>query len=216
MITIRLKKGKDKAVRQLHPWVFSGAIEHIKGKPANGQLVTVIDMQGEFLAYGFYNDQSRVAVRLIEWDHTVAIDETWWRSKIREAVAGRKDLLEDPNTNCCRLIFSEADYLPGLIVDRYADFLSVQVLTSGIEETKAIWIDELVKLLNPKGIYDRSDAGARAHEGLETTTGVLYGEAPPEFVRVVENGIQYEINIAEGQKSGFYCDQRDNRRIVAE
>lgn len=217
MHQVRLKKGKEKAVKQLHPWIFSGAIDHVKGKPGNGELVMVTDNQNEFLAYGFYNDQSRVAVRLLEWDPEKNIDEEWWRLRIRKAIAARKDLLEDKNTNTCRLIFSEADYLPGLIVDRFADFLSVQVLTSGIDKVKDILLDELQQLLKPKGIFDRSDAGARAHEGMEASSGeILSGVQPPEFVDVVENGIIYHVNIAEGQKSGFYCDQRDNRRIVAE
>ena len=216
MFTVRLKKGKDKAVRQLHPWVFSGAIDFVKGKPENGDLVTVTDISGDFLAYGFYNSQSRVAVRLLEWNQDAEINEDWWKQRIQKAVSARKNILESQDTTACRLIFSEADYLPGLIVDKYADYLSVQILSTGIEKVKPIIIAELASLLNPKGIFDRSDAGARAHEGLEASHGVLFGEAPPEFVEVIENGIKYHINIAEGQKSGFFCDQRDNRRIVAE
>ncbi|HEX3386662.1 MAG TPA: class I SAM-dependent rRNA methyltransferase, partial [Mucilaginibacter sp.] len=131
------------------------------------------------------------------------------------AVTGRSTILND-STNTCRLVFSEADYLPGLIVDKYADYLAVQVLTSGIERIMPVIIDELQKLLKPEGIFDKSDAGSRAHEGLETVNQVLVGKQPPELVKVVENGITYGINIAEGQKSGFYCDQRDNRRITAE
>ncbi|WP_207424465.1 class I SAM-dependent rRNA methyltransferase [Desertivirga brevis] len=216
MFTVRLKKGKDKAVRQLHPWVFSGAVDFVKGKPENGDLVTVTDISGDFLAYGFYNKESRVAVRLLEWNKDVELNEDWWRLRIQKAVGARRSILESGNTNACRLIFSEADYLPGLIVDKYAEYLSVQILTSGVEKVKDVIISELSALLNPKGIFDRSDAGARAHEGMEASHGVLFGEVPPEFVEVFENGIKYHINIAEGQKSGFFCDQRDNRRIVAE
>lgn len=215
MSEVRLKKGKEKAVRQLHPWIFSGAIEHIKGKPENGDIVDVRDHSGEFLAKGFYNDQSRVAVRLLEWNEEVIIDESWWRMRIQRAVSARKDLLSAAGTNTYRLIFSEADFLPGLIVDRYADYLSVQILTSGIEKVKGIIVDELVGLLNVKGVFDRSDASARAHDGMDASFGILYGEEPPQFVEVIENGLRYHINIAEGQKSGFFCDQRENRRIVA-
>ena len=215
MSEVRLKKGKEKAVRQLHPWIFSGAIEHIKGKPENGDIVDVRDHSGEFLAKGFYNDQSRVAVRLLEWNQEVTIDESWWRSRIQRAVAARQDLLASAETNTCRLIFSEADFLPGLIVDRYADYLSVQILTSGIEKMKDVIVDELVSLLKVKGVFDRSDASARAHDGMDASFGILYGEEPPQFVEVIENGLRYHINIAEGQKSGFFCDQRENRRIVA-
>ena len=215
MYSIRLKKGKEKAVRQLHPWVFSGAIDQVKGAPENGEIVMVTDSTDNFLAYGFFNDKSRVAVRLLEWNLETEINEDWWRNKIAKAVKKRESLYNQ-DTNTYRLIFSEADFIPGLIVDRYADFLSVQILTSGIERIKPIIIDELQKLLDPKGIFDRSDASARAHEGMDASSGgILSGLEPPEFVSVKENGIFYHVNIADGQKSGFYCDQRDNRRLVA-
>jgi 23S rRNA (cytosine1962-C5)-methyltransferase len=215
MINIVLKKGKEKAVLHKHPWVFSGAIEPVKGKPVNGDIVRLVDAKGAFMAYGFYNNQSRVALRLLEWDESVTVDEAWFRSKVAVAVAGRKDILADGSTNTCRLIFSESDYLPGLIVDKYAGHLAVQVLTSGMENVMPVIIDELNKLLQPESIFDKSDASSREHEGLETTNIVLAGNHPPERVEVLENGITYNINIAEGQKSGFYCDQRDNRRLVA-
>ena len=200
----------------MHPWVFSGAIDHIKGSPENGDIVMVTDNNNDFLAYGFFNDKSRVAVRLLEWNMETEINESWWRKKIATAVKYREHLYTE-NTNTYRLIFSEADFIPGLIVDRYADFLSVQILTSGVERIKHIILDELQKLLDLKGIFDRSDASARAHEGLEASSGgILSGLEPPEFVTVKENGIFYHVNIIEGQKSGFYCDQRDNRKLVAE
>lgn len=215
MVEIKLKKGKEKAVYQRHPWVFSGALDKVKGKPENGDVVKVLDAQGEFLAYGYYNDQSRVAVRLLEWDENVSIDEAWYEQKVNTAIDGRAHLLANEATTACRLIFSEADFLPGLIVDRYADFLSVQILSSGIEKAKDTIIKVLVKRLQPKGIFDRSDATARTHEGITAENGLLWGENPAEFIEVKENGIKYHINIAEGQKSGFYCDQRDNRSILA-
>src|SRR6185312_11485034 len=214
MIDVILKKGKEKVVLQRHPWLFSGAIERVKGKPADGDIVRLLNDKGEFMAYGFYNGQSRVALRLLEWDEAVDINEDWLRKKVAIAVASRNNILS-AETNTCRLIFSEADYLPGLIVDKYADYLAVQVLTSGIERMMPVIIDELQKLLSPEGIFDKSDASSRAHEGLETNNTVLAGKHPPELVEVLENGVKYGINIAEGQKSGFYCDQRDNRHIVA-
>jgi 23S rRNA (cytosine1962-C5)-methyltransferase len=215
MVDVILKKGKEKAVIQRHPWLFSGAIEPVKGRPANGDIVRLLNDKGGFMAYGFYNNQSRVALRLLEWDESVEINEDWFRRKVAVAVASRSNILEDGSTNTCRLIFSEADYLPGLIVDKYADYLAVQVLTSGIENVMPVILDELQKLLKPEGIFDKSDASSRAHEGLETTNKVLAGKRPPDIVKVMENNITYGINIAEGQKSGFYCDQRDNRHIVA-
>lgn len=215
MIDVVLKKGKEKAVLHHHPWVFSGAIENVPEKPKNGSIVRLVDSKHKFLAYGFYNDQSRVALRLLEWDETVEVNETWFRKKITDAVASRKSVLKEGVTDTCRLIFSESDYLPGLIVDKYANHLAVQVLTSGIEGWLLVIISELQALLNPESIFDKSDASSRGHEGLATQNKVLAGTHPPEFVEVIENGVQYNINIAEGQKSGFYCDQRDNRLITA-
>ncbi len=215
MTDVVLKKDKEKAVNQRHPWVFSGAIDRVKGKPANGDIVRLLNHKGDFMAYGFYNDQSRVALRLLEWNENTAVNEEWLREKVATAVNARNNIL-NANTDTCRLIFSEADYLPGLIVDKYADHLAVQILTSGIENLMPVIIDELKRLLNPLSIFDKSDASSRQHEGMETDNTVLWGDEPPASVEVKENGIVYSINIAEGQKSGFYCDQRDNRRIVAE
>lgn len=214
MTDVILKRDKEKAVFQRHPWVFSGAVERVKGKPANGDIVRLLNHKGEFMAYGFYNDQSRVALRLLEWDEQNVVNEGWFRAKVAMAVNARADVLNE-QTNTCRLIFSEADYLPGLIVDKYADHLAVQILTSGIEKMMPVIMDELRQLLNPLSIFDKSDASSRQHEGLDTDNTVLWGDVPPASVEVKENGITYSINIAEGQKSGFYCDQRDNRRILA-
>ncbi len=214
MVVIILKKGKEKAVLQRHPWVFSGALQHVKGKPENGELVKVIAHDEEFLAYGYYNDASRVAVRLLSWEEENVPDENWWRTRLQAAVAARATILNE-NTNTCRLVFSESDYLPGLIADKYGDYLSVQMLTSGVEKLKPIILDELQKLTGAKGIFDKSDASARAHDGLAATEGLLWGELPPDFVEVKENGLKYHINIVEGQKSGFYCDQRLNRKVLA-
>lgn len=215
MIDVVLKKGKEKAVLHKHPWVFSGAIENVKGKPVNGEIIRLLDSKNGFLAYGFYNDQSRVAVRLLEWEESVAVNDNWFREKVKVAVAGRAHILADGTTDTCRLIFSESDYLPGLIVDKYADHLAVQVLTSGMQNAMPVIIDELNALLKPTSIFDKSDATSRSHEGLETTNVLLAGNQPPELVMVKENGISYGINIAEGQKSGFYCDQRYNRQLLA-
>jgi 23S rRNA (cytosine1962-C5)-methyltransferase len=215
MFEVILKKGKEKAVLQRHPWVFSGAIERVKGSPENGDIVKLLNAKGDFMAYGFFNDQSRVALRLLEWDENVVVDDVWFREKVGVAVKSRADILADGTTNTCRLIFSESDYLPGLIVDKYNNHLAVQILTSGIEKVMPVIIDELNNLLKPESIFDKSDASSREHEGLQTTNVALTLNSPPENVAVKENGIVYNINIAEGQKSGFYCDQRDNRKIVA-
>ena len=215
MVEVILKKGKEKAALQRHPWIFSGALDRVKGSPANGEVVRVLAADKEFLAYGYFNEKSRVAVRMLEWDETKTIDREWYKQKIRTAIASRAHVLRNGDTNTCRLVFSEADFLPGLIVDRYADFLSLQILSAGIENAKEDIINILREELQPTGIFDKSDATARTHEDLEVANGLLWGENPPEFLEVKENGILYHINIAGGQKSGFYCDQRDNRQILA-
>nr|WP_294898369.1 class I SAM-dependent rRNA methyltransferase [uncultured Pedobacter sp.] len=214
MVSILLKKGKEKAVLQRHPWIFSGAVQNIKGKPENGELVAVYSSTNEFLAYGYYNNESRVAVRVLSWEENNLPNEDWYRKRLQVAVKNRLHLLTNKN-NTCRLVFSESDYLPGLIVDKYGDYLSVQILTSGMEIMKTVILDELQKLTGAKGVFDKSDASARAHDGLAEGNGLLAGALPPDFVEVKENGIKYHINIIEGQKSGFYCDQRFNRQMLA-
>lgn len=215
MNKIILNKGKDKAAWQLHPWVFSGAINKIIGKVHPGEVVSVFNIDDEFIAYGVYNNTSRVAVRLLEWNPAHEIDEQWWRTRVKKAIQNRKNLLTNDNDSV-RLIFAEADFLPGLIADKYADFISIQVHAAGIENVKGIIVDELANLLKPKGIYERSDLKSREYEGLADANGLLWGELPPEFVDIVENGIRYKVNIIDGQKSGFYCDQRENRMLTAQ
>ncbi|SEA95575.1 class I SAM-dependent rRNA methyltransferase [Pedobacter hartonius] len=215
MIDVILNKGKEKAALQRHPWIFSGAINKVQGAPLNGEVVKVLAADKSFLAYGYYNSQSRVAVRLLEWEENNTIDTDWYRHKLKQSIAARAHVLKNDDTNTCRLVFSEADYLPGLIVDKYAGFLSLQILSAGIETVKEDIINILRAELNPAGIFDKSDATARTHENLELSQGLLWGEVPPEFIEVKENGVRYHINIADGQKSGFYCDQRDNREILA-
>lgn len=215
MNKIILNKGKDKAAWQLHPWVFSGAINKVIGKVENGEVVAVHNNDDEFIAYGLYNNGSRVAVRLLEWNPAHEINEGWWRLRVQKAVKNRAHLLTEQN-DTVRLIFAEADFVPGFIADKYADFISVQVHSSGVERVKDIIADELSKLLSVKGIYERSDLKSREYEGLPDSNGVLWGETPPEFVDIIENGIHYQVNIVEGQKSGFYCDQRENRFITSQ
>ncbi|WP_164108763.1 MULTISPECIES: class I SAM-dependent rRNA methyltransferase [Sphingobacterium] len=215
MNKIILHKGKDKAAWQLHPWVFSGAISKVVGHIQPGEVVSVYNIDDEFIAYGVYNNTSRVAVRLLEWNPTNEIDEQWWRKRVKKAVQNREHLLSIDNDSV-RLIFAEADFLPGLIVDKYADFISIQVHAVGVENVKAVIVDELVNILSPKGIYERSDLKSREYEGLKDQNGLLWGEIPPEFVDIVENGIHYRVNIIDGQKSGFYCDQRENRLLTAQ
>lgn len=216
MKTIQLKAGKEKAVKQHHPWVFSGAIDHIKTNPNAGEIIKLVNSKGDFLAYGYYNDQSKITVRAIEWNEEHIVDDNWWKNKLERAINRRSDLFKSTDTDSFRLVYSEADGLPGLIVDKYADYLVVQILTVGIEARKAIIVDALNAILKPKGIYERSDASARSLEGLKASNGLLAGSEPEEFTQIKENGLTFVVNIPDGQKSGYFLDQRVTRKAIAE
>ncbi len=217
MTFIHLKPGKDKPVQHHHPWIFSGAIEKIEpdapGQP--GEVVVVKSSKGEFLARGYYNPHSQIAVRLLEWQESQAVDEQWWRRKLREAVERRRELFNRTDTDSFRLVHAEGDWLPGLIVDKYGAFLAVQSFTAGIDKVKSIMVDELNQLLQPAGIYERGDLSTRKLEGLASANGPLAGEPPPDYLEIKENGFRFLVNIPHGQKTGFYLDQRENRKVVA-
>jgi 23S rRNA (cytosine1962-C5)-methyltransferase len=216
MHKVFLLKGKEKPVLHHHNWVYSGAIAKQDKGIEKGDLVKVCNSNGDFLAYGYYNEDSKIRVRLLEWNEQVEIDAAWWEDKIRKAYALRKERVENENTNAYRLVFSEGDGLPGLIVDKYADFLSVQFLTAGTDVRKAMIVEILQKVIPVKGIYERSDANARSQEGLQMVVGNLYGEKPPASLLIKENGLLFNTPIVEGQKSGYYLDQRENRKKVAD
>jgi 23S rRNA (cytosine1962-C5)-methyltransferase len=214
--SIRLKPAKDKAVHNRHPWIFSGAIAQVQGAPTLGALVCVNDYAGRFLAWGYYNPHSQIAVRLLSWEEDVEIDAGFWRRALQAACARRAELAQDPTTDAYRLVFAESDGLPGLIVDRYGEWLVLQALTLGIELHKLMLAEILMELLAPRGIYERSDVDVRAQEGLAPATGVLLGERPPdEGIIIQEQGLRFRVDVVRGHKTGFYLDQRDNRRKVA-
>jgi len=207
-----LKPGREKSVRNRHPWIFSGAIERAD---VQGDLVRVVSSQGEYLATGTLNRRSQIAVRLLTWDAGEEIDGAFWRRRLERASDGRAQLAADPATNAYRLVYAEADGLPGLIVDRYGPWLVTQCLTAGMakrrEETAAL----LTELLAPGGIYARDDADVRLKEGLPLDTRLLQGEEPPDRLEVVEHGHRFLVDVKHGHKTGFYLDQRENRRRVA-
>lgn len=215
MHKVFLLKGKEKPVLHHHNWVYSGAIAKQDKGIEKGDLVQVCNLNGDFLAYGYYNEDSKIRVRLLEWNEKADIDAAWWEDKIRKAYALRKERVENENTNAYRLVFSEGDGLPGLIVDKYADYLSVQFLTAGTDARKSMIVDLLQKVIPVKGIYERSDASARSQEGLPLVVGNLFGEKPPASLLIKENGLLFNTPIVEGQKSGYFLDQRENRKKVA-
>jgi len=211
-----LKPGRDKPIRQHHPWIFSGAVAHVKGDAADGDVVDVVSSDGTWLARGSLNRKSQIVVRLLTWKEDEAIDEAFWRSRLERAIAGREALREasSGDTTAYRLVSAESDGLPGLIVDRYGDWLVTQFLTLGVERWQKEIVEQLGKL-SYKGVYDRSDVEVRAKEGLPQTTGVLAGDEPPDLVEIRENGLRFWVDVKRGHKTGFYLDQRDNRRKVA-
>ena len=215
MKSVCISKGKEKAVKNHHPWVFSGAISKTIGQPNQGEIVKIQDSQDQFLAFGYYNQSSKITVRAIEWNEKINIDDNWWKDKLTQAIERRKSLLISKETDSVRLIYSEADGIPGLIVDKYADYLVMQVLTAGVELQKNLITNHLNDLLKPKGIFERSDAKSRSLEGLKPSNGLLSGAIPPELLEIKENGLTFLVNIADGQKSGYFLDQRENRKLAA-
>ena len=196
-----------------HPWVFSGAVDRIIGAPAPGDEVLLMSDRGEFVARGLFNPHSNIQVRLYSWDAEVTLDEGFWSTRIETAIRLRRDTLHicAPET-ACRLIFSEADGISGVIVDRYADWLLVQFTSLALATRRDLIVRLLQEKLQPAGIWLRTEKGIREAEGLEISDGLLAGREPPRPLAITEHGLQYGVDVVEGQKTGFFLDQRDNRQ----
>ena len=203
-----LKRGREKPVLNRHPWIFSGAIERIEGETEDGDLVRVVDIRRSYLGTGYLNRRSQIVVRLLTWDPGEEVDEAFWLERLRRAVDARQRV---GGTNALRLVYAEADHLPGLVVDRYDDWLVMQCLTLGMDRRRELMAALLAQLLEPEGIYARDDADVRLQEGLALESGVLWGEAPPDRVEIDEHGHRFLVDVRQGHKTGFYLDQRDNR-----
>ncbi len=214
MAEVWLKRGRERSVLNRHPWLFSGAVHHLAGEPQPGDLVTVRSATGEALGVGYYNPRSQIVVRLLAWAER-EIDAAFWRERLQAAIARRGRLAADESTDCYRLVYAEADDLPGLVVDRYGEWLVLQALTLGIDRRKQELAAVLLELTGARGVYERSDVDVRPREGLDDVTGPLAGATPPAAVRVRENGLLFEVDLAQGQKTGLYLDQRVNRQRVA-
>jgi 23S rRNA (cytosine1962-C5)-methyltransferase len=214
--TVQLKPGREKPVQNRHPWIFSGAIRSIDGQPAPGDLVTIRAHDGMWLATAYYNPHSQIRARILSWEEGEEIDEAWWRARPQQAVATRAALALAPQTNAFRLVNAEADQLPGLVVDRYGDYLVLQALTAGIDRRKALLAQLLQQVVEPRGIVERSDVDVREKEGLEQTTGMLAGPEPPQDMVVQENGLEFVVDLLHGHKTGLYLDQRENRSLLGQ
>jgi 23S rRNA (cytosine1962-C5)-methyltransferase len=210
-----LKPEKEKPVIQNHPWIFSGAIEGIEGSPQDGDIVDVLDNEGSFLARGYLNRKSQITVRILTRDIKEEVDEALFRRRIAAAVDYRNNTLNLGSYSAYRLIHDAADRLPGLIVDRYSDYLVMQVLTLGMERRKELISEILDDLVAPAGIYERSDSRIREKEGLTLQTGLLRGQEPPDEVEIQQNAVKLLVNFKAGQKTGAFLDQRENAEAAA-
>lgn len=199
-----------------HPWVYPGAIAGVEGEPGDGDEVEVYSHGGGFIARGLYNSQSRIRVRLYCWQADRALDREFFRERLEQAIRLRRDILHWPGPGkACRLVFSEADGLSGMTVDQYDRWLVVQFTGLGLARRRELIAELLVELFQPEGIYLRTERGIGKLEGLELHDGPLWGSVPSEPVVIAEDGIEFLVNLAEGQKTGFYLDQRENRQAVA-
>ena len=210
---IILRADRDKSLLRRHPWVFSGAVECIDGKPASGDTVAVRDASGSFLAWAAYNPDSQIIARVWSWNEKDDIDKAFFRNRIASALAARHALGLEQDSTGMRLIHGESDGLPGLIVDQYGNVLVMQLGSAGPEHWRETFADILQELCSPVCIYERSDSDGRELEGLPAHNGVVRGTLPDK-VEVTEHGIRFAVDVAAGQKTGFYLDQRDNRALT--
>ena len=213
-MVIILKRGREKSLLRHHPWVFSGAIEKISGNPGIGDTVRIVGTDGQFLGWGAFSPNSQIRTRVWAWDEQSQIDASFFAARIRQAYLSRKNLFPTDAVDSFRLIHGESDDLPGLIVDRYAEWLVVQFLSSGSEHWRREIIDALVSEVQPCGILERSDADVRELEGLEPQIGLLWGDAPPALLEIHLHGLRYWVDLYSGHKTGYYLDQRENHTIV--
>lgn len=211
-----LKKDKAKPFWYCHPWVFSGAIDKIKGNPEQGEVVEVFDHDNNFIGKGFFNSDSQIRIRLLSWNIHEKIDIDFFRDKIRRAIYLREQILWlADKSNAYRLIHGEGDGLPGLIVDRYDGFLAVQFLSAGMDLRRDILLTVLREETAAETIIERYPARYRELEGLKEIDFLVHGPEPPEKFFIRENGINFQMSLGKGQKTGFYLDQRENRlRLV--
>jgi 23S rRNA (cytosine1962-C5)-methyltransferase len=212
MTRVVLDRKRKKRIEQGHPWIFQNEVERIDGEYTPGDLVQVVTHQGQFLAVGYINPNSQIAVRIVSYTPLEEMDQSFFVERLRKASEHRTRFVE--NTNAYRVVFGEADFLPGLVVDKYADVLVIQIMSLGMDIRRETIVAALAEVFKPQGIYERSDVPVRRLEGLELQTGVLHGECP-RYVRIQENGLHLEVDIVEGQKTGYFFDQRENRASLS-
>lgn len=212
MTKVIIEKGKQKRVESGHPWVYQNEVYEIVGEYSPGDIVDVYNAKDKFIGRGYINPKSQILVRIMTREKEEQIDEDFFRRRIRDAWVYRQKVTD---TNACRVVFAEADFLPALIVDKFSDYLVIQTLALGIDKYK----DTIVKILNetihPKGIYERNDVPVRELEGLEMVKGFL-SEPFDTMVRIIENGVNFYVDIENGQKTGYFLDQKENRAAISD
>lgn len=216
MQSVTLKKSADSFIKRKHPWIFSGAIEKVEGSPSNGQTVQILTSNKTSVGFGSFSPSSQIRVRVWSFVPEEKIDTDFFRRRILQASGIRNHLIDSSRTNAYRIINAESDGLPGLIVDRYSDFLVCQFLSAGAEFFKETVIESLNDTFKPVGIYERSDVEVRIKEGLQPVKGLLKGILPSDLIEIKENGFKFLVDVKNGHKTGFYLDQRDNRALVSE
>jgi 23S rRNA (cytosine1962-C5)-methyltransferase len=209
---LHLKPGRDKSLRLRHPWIFSGAIERVDGEPASGDTVRVIAADGTLLGRAAYSPSSQIRARVWSFDAGTPIDAAFFARRVDVAVAARVALL-DARHDGCRLVHAESDGLPGVVADRYGDVVVVQLSSAGAERWRDAIVDALAAATGASCVFERSDAEVRELEGLAPRVGPLRGALPAQVV-LYEDGLAYRVDVAGGQKTGFYLDQRDSRAAI--
>ena len=215
LATLFLKPEREKSVIQRRPWIFSGAVERVEGSPESGDTVLVKSADGEALGLAAYSPNSQIQARMWTWNAAQQVDIDFLTAKISSAIEMRRKLIPAGETTALRLVHAESDGIPGLVVDQYGSVLVMQVLTAGVEKWRHEIKDILVELTGAACVYERSDVEVRRLEGLEPRSGLLYGAVPDPLV-IEENTLQFLVDVAGGQKTGFYVDQRKNRQKVRE
>ena len=210
-----LKKGEGRTLKAGGMWVFDNEIDSVMGAFENGDIVTIQDFDGYFLGYGYINMHSKIRIRLLSRKKDAVIDAVFMEQRVRDAWNYRKETID---TDSCRLIFGEADFLPGIVIDKFSDVLVVESLALGIDRWKLVIVDLVKKILAEdgvqiRGVYERSDAKVRLQEGMERSKGFI-GEPFDTKVEIVENGVRYQVDVEDGQKTGFFLDQKNNRASI--
>ena len=216
MASITLKKGRDRSLRRRHPWIFSGAVATVQGLSKGGETAEVQTHDNVLLARAAWSPRSQIKARVWSFDPEETISPEFFACRLEQAVELRRRLGRLDPGGACRLVNAESDGLPGLIVDRYADYLVCQFLSAGSEYWKKEIVDQLARRMQPTGIYERSDVEVRVKEGLPQKSGLLQGSEPPDLIEIQEGPCRYWVDIRRGHKTGFYLDQRENRTTTAE